>query len=88
MIERSRNAIIYEVRRGGGRQDYKAEEAHESTKVRMREGRVKSTATFKSNFSVCKGTYQGLNERIEHLEMQIEILITVLKEKKTDGSKD
>lgn len=71
IISRGKNTVISEVKRNGGRENYNPYEANESA-WRRKSIRIKNlTKTITSNPS----PYKILLNRIENLEMQVEILI-------------
>lgn len=80
---RSPNGIIVEVRKNGGREEYKAIQAHENSKITENERKKKVCENLK------KSTYNPfiyLKQKIEILEMQLEIIIEQIKEIKKNGN--
>lgn len=74
-IGRGKNTVVNEARKAGGRELYRAESAHNLSLLSVQEGYEKLRARNESN----KVTFK-FKQRIEHLEMQIEILHETLKE--------
>lgn len=74
-LGRSVNAISYDVRINGGRLSYTAAKAQESSVKRLLEKyqRVSDTATTQK-------TQYYMKQRLENLEMQVEILHEAIKE--------
>ena len=74
-IGRSKSGLVYETRRCGNKDDYTAEEAHRVAR-----------STLVEKYSILSernaGQYYGIKykQRIENLEMQIEILHDCIKE--------
>ena len=76
---RGRNTIIVEVNKNGGRIAYDAEIAHKS----MLERRLKRSEDVSEKMKVHTRTqYCFLKQRIENMEMQLDIIIETLKELK------
>lgn len=75
-IGRSKNAVITDVRLNGGIGHYTAEKAQRSAYERQVLGRQKLHDINVGQ----KSSYTTLRQRIEHLEMQVEILVDCLKQ--------
>lgn len=73
-ISRSKNGVVSEVRLNGGIANYKAVEAQQSAYNRQILGREKLSLLNKGIAS----SYTTLKQRIENLEMQVEILVDAL----------
>lgn len=70
VLGRGKNTVIVEVRRAGGRWTYNAEKAHAEAQKRMAD----KYDRLRRNAPPTKAPYQALKERVENLEMQVEIL--------------
>lgn len=75
-IGRSKNGVVNEVRMNGGIKSYKAVSAHESAYERQVIGRQK----LRSLNTNQKRSALTNSLRIDHLEMQVEILVEALQE--------
>lgn len=71
ILNKPTTTIRHEVNKHGGVRKYKWEDAQKASE----ESRIKSTQAAKQ-----KNSFYGLNERIEALEMQLEILTETVKE--------
>ena len=81
-IGRSKNGVITEVRRNGGRDVYNAQMAQKRA-CDLKKLRVeKLQKAWKEN--PMPTPYAKMKERIENLELQIEILIDTIKDMKND----
>lgn len=81
IIGRGKNSIVTEIRRNGGKELYNAEEAqHRSDQVQAEKKQKTMEALKKSGFN----PYISIKQKIEFLEMQIEILIDAIKKLKED----
>lgn len=69
IMGRSKNCIITEVRRNGGRDNYNAAQAHEDELTRRFKGVSKAVSTSRS-----------IEERLRSMEMQIDTLTELFKE--------
>ena len=76
-IGRGKQTIAAEVSKNGGRDAYKAAEAHKSATQRKVERDIKCSYAIKNRFLLSR---DDLVERIENLEMQLEIISETLKE--------
>lgn len=74
MIGRSNYTIADEIRRNGGRENYCAEKAQERAVV------MRGRSSSNSQSKVYKGRIDKLETRVDSLEMQIEILMDLIKE--------
>lgn len=74
-IGRSKNSIVWEVRRNGGMKNYNAEKAQLQSDIRNSE-RIQKIK--KKNQDQKKPN--AIWQRIENLEMQVEILVETIKE--------
>jgi IS30 family transposase len=79
-INRSKNGVNTEIRLNGGRVNYSAEKAFDNSEKVQKEKIRKQTEFLRKTLN----PYKKLSERIENLEMQIEILIDTIKELKND----
>jgi len=70
-IGRSKTTIVSEVRRNGGAESYNAVKA-EARAVLMKNKRLSEIIQL--------SPYQRLDQRIQNLEMQVEILVDAIKE--------
>lgn len=81
-IGRGKNTVVKEIRRNGGKEKYDAEEAQKESDLRDKKGKeskkkkLRELARTDSYFN----PYLSLHQRIEALEMQIEILTDTIKE--------
>ena len=75
-LGRGKNSIVHEVRRNGGRDAYDPVKAQESATQRKIERDLKCS---KSSIGKETNPYVKLRERIENLEMQLEIISETLK---------
>lgn len=79
-IGRSKNGVVAEVRERGGRDNYTAKQAQAIADEKNREKKEKLHKLNVGN----KRTF-FMKQRIENLEMQVEILYETLKELKNDS---
>ena len=79
IIFRSNTCVVYEVRRNGGRELYDADKAQLAAENRDRE---KVEKIKNSLIDQPFNPYVHLKSKIENLEMHMEIIIELLKEKK------
>lgn len=73
-INRSKNGIVHEIRRNGGKDNYDPQIAHTGAKQRNLEKKQKLSLLFGG-----KKKNTTLTQRITNLEMQLEILHDVIK---------
>jgi IS30 family transposase len=79
-LGRSKNGVVSEVRRNGGKKEYNAEKAQEQAETRR-------TNKYKNLIEINKGKRENhpihrMKMRIDNLEMQLEILYETIKEMK------
>lgn len=76
VIGRSKNAVVVEVRRAGGRETYSAEKAQEESDHRFNVARFSKSRklTIAHGEGIVETPYITLKRRLECLEMQLEIL--------------
>jgi IS30 family transposase len=82
LIGRGKNTIVVEVRRAGGREKYEPEKAQRDSDKRYIDDRHAKSHTLKERAKTERyfNPYISLKERIENLEMQIEILTDTIKQ--------
>ncbi len=76
IIKRGKNSVVMEYRRNGGREDYTAKKAHENAAIRQKQKNENLSKVNKANSTMSFGK---MKERIENLEMQVEILHNTIK---------
>ncbi len=74
-IGRSKNCIVLEIRRNGGRNKYNAIKAQKNAEERNKNRKLKL-----SQLNQNQTPYFSMRDRIENLEMQVEILSETIKE--------
>jgi len=84
-LGRGKQTIASEVSRNGGRDAYDPTEAHNKAMKRKLERDIKCSYSIKNRFS---RPDQSIIERLENLEMQVEILSEILKEVTRERSKN
>lgn len=78
-LKRTHSSIGAEITRGGGRINYDAEKRSEQIKKNLlRRGKVSPNEYDADNFA----DFSDLENRIQVLEMQLEIILDIIKEKK------
>ena len=82
MLNRGKNTITLEVRRNGGPLFYEPVKAQERYENLKQERIDRTKALFKGNMS---NPYKELEQRIQNLEMQVEILVDAIKELGHEG---
>ena len=80
-LSRGKQAIANEVKRNGGREVYNADKAHKLAMERKLERDIKCSVAIKTKFKQPQ-TDIKMAERIENLEMQMEILTEFIKSQK------
>jgi IS30 family transposase len=80
IINRGGNTVVREVRVNGGRYEYNPLEAQQTYKENIIKTNIKRSETVKEKS--LSNPYMSLCNRIENLEMQLEIVANVLKELK------
>lgn len=83
-LGRGKQTIASEVSKNGGRDAYKPQEAHNQAMQRKIERDLKCSYSIKNRF---RNPDQNIIERLENLEMQLEILSETLKEVTRERSK-
>jgi hypothetical protein len=84
IIGRSKNGILVEVRRNGGRKCYNATLAHErATNIK----KTKYENISKINATRGINPWKNIKKRIEILEMQLEIVIDYIQNQKKENKK-
>jgi len=73
-INRSKNGVITEVRKNGGKEFYNAKEADKNSLLKFEEKKQKL-----KNINLKNTRQYYLKQRIANLEMQVEILYDTLK---------
>jgi len=76
-VRRHKTCICREVRNNAGARNYNAEKAHENYLSNLNNRKIKQSNTLKEKSRIKKDT---LEKRVEHLEMQIEILTDLFKQ--------
>jgi IS30 family transposase len=71
ILERGKNSVVVEVRRNGGKDKYDPNKAHEDYLERKVQRDLKVSKLNKNNQF---NPYHHLKEKVENLEMQVEIL--------------
>lgn len=83
LIRRGKNTVIVEIRRNEGREKYSALQAQKDSRLR----KEKADKKRKNNGTQLPlSPYQLLAKRVENMEMQLDIITTILKEIKNDES--
>ena len=78
LIGRSKNCIVSEVRRNGGRDDYNAKEAHENAYTKQ----LGHRAHLKKLLDEQGNPWKRMIDKIEILQMQVDILTETIKQMK------
>lgn len=73
-INRSKNSVITEIRRNGGRDEYRAQSSQEKYYINM-----SKKHKILSDFNKGKSPMNTLLSRVDSLEMQVEILFETIK---------
>lgn len=76
-LSRGRTTILFEVKRNGGRDVYTATKAQENAEQNRMNRNLKTSQSVKGRIA---NPYNVLKQRIENLEMQLEILSETIKE--------
>ena len=84
-LGRGKNSIVVEVRRNGGRDAYDPVIAEQQARERTVRRIKKSSETTKGKVA---NPYKHLSDRIENLEMQLEIVTETLKELTRERNKN
>jgi hypothetical protein len=74
-LKRGKNTVVAEVRKNGGKDLYEARKAEAMQKEILQKGHEKTASTVRANPPI-----PWMKQRIENLEMQIEILSETIKE--------
>ncbi len=74
-LARSKTAVTNEIKRSGGADGYNAKKSQLMAEERLKEKYLKLSKMNKG-----KSSYINHTKRIEHIEMQIEIILDTLKE--------
>jgi len=84
-LNRGKNTVIAEVRRNGGRLEYDPVKAQQIAIEKKEKKHLKCSQSTKGKMS---NPFMNLNERIENIEMQLEIITETLKELNRERNKN
>ncbi len=83
-LSRGANTIVTEVRKNGGRDNYKPLEAHKRNELVLKTANEIRSIEQKNKVN----PYVKISDRVDFLEMQIEILVDSIKQLREQNEKD